>query len=86
MIQVIMYSRHGCHLCEEAWRTLQELERRYGLELSSVDVDTDVELQRLHGERVPVLVVNGKEWMWGQINRVWLERGLAASLAARSSS
>jgi len=77
-LRVVMYTRQGCHLCEEAWRLLEELRGRYALELEAVDVDGDAELVRLHGERVPVIVVNGKERFWGGVNRVLLERLLRA--------
>jgi glutaredoxin len=75
-IQVTMYTRTGCHLCEEAWHLLLELGRRFPLHLAKVDVDAEPELIRLHGERVPVIAVNGKVCCWGRINRALLERAL----------
>ena len=75
-IPVLMYTRQGCHLCEDAWRLLVELRGRYDLELESIDVDGDAELARLYGDRVPVLVIDGIERLWGRINRVLLERHL----------
>jgi glutaredoxin len=73
-----MYTRQGCHLCDEAWRMLGELSKRYALQLETVDVDSAAILQQRHGDRVPVLVINGKERMWGRINRVLLERQVRA--------
>ena len=77
-VQVVMYTRQGCHLCEDAWKILEDLRSRYALELEAVDIDGDPELVRLHGERVPVIVVEGKERCWGRVNRVLLERTLRA--------
>jgi glutaredoxin len=77
-VQVVMYTRQGCHLCDEAWQMLHEMKRRYTLRLEKVDVDSAVDLQQRYGERVPVLIFNGKERMWGRINRVLLERQLWA--------
>jgi glutaredoxin len=77
-VHVVMYTRQGCHLCDEAWGMLRELSQRYPLQLETVDVDSAADLQQRHGERVPVLVINGKERMWGRINRVLLERQLRA--------
>jgi glutaredoxin len=71
-----MYTRHGCHLCDDAWRLLIELRARYQFELESMDIDGDPELARLYGEKVPVLVINGQERLWGRVNRVLLERQL----------
>jgi hypothetical protein len=79
-IQIIMYTRRGCHLCEDAWQLLVDICSRFDARLKSVDVDGDTDLARLHGERVPVIAVNGKVCCWGRINRVLLERELRAAL------
>jgi glutaredoxin len=77
-IRVVMYTRAGCHLCDDAWQMLGEFQARFALDLKRVDVDTDADLARMHGERVPVIEVNGKERFWGRINRVLLQRQLSA--------
>jgi glutaredoxin len=78
VVRVVMYTREGCHLCDDALRMLEALRKCYDVELETVDVDSAPELVQLHGERVPVIVVNGKERFWGRINRVLLERQLRA--------
>ena len=77
--RVVMYTRNGCHLCDDAWKILQELRHRHGFQLKAVDVDGDTELVRQYGEHVPVVVVDGKERLWGRINRVLLERMLRST-------
>jgi glutaredoxin len=77
-LRVVMYTRSGCHLCEVAWTLLEQLQPAFGYELELVDVDHDPGLAQLYGEKVPVLVIGGKERMWGRINRVLLERLLRA--------
>lgn len=77
-VSVLMYTRQGCHLCDEAWHLLEELAERYPLRLEKADIDADPALRARHGERVPVLVIGGKERMWGRINRVLLERQVRA--------
>ena len=27
--QVVVYSREGCHLCDEAWQLLEQFQKRY---------------------------------------------------------
>lgn len=51
-----LYSRQGCHLCDEMLEVLRQLQGpgRFGIEV--VDVDSDPGLARRHGERVPVLM------------------------------
>jgi glutaredoxin len=81
---VELYSRAGCHLCDVAHEQLTRARRRYGFALRVIDVDGDPELRRRHGERVPVVVVNGRERFWGRFNPVLLERLLAAGAARLS--
>src|SRR5262245_22653235 len=77
-LQVVLYTRRGCHLCEDAWQLLEQAQRRHGFALSTVDVDKDPELAAAHGEKVPVVAVSGKVRFWGRINPVLLDRLLRA--------
>ena len=55
MRQLILYSRPGCHLCEDVAAQLEPLLRgRATLEI--VDVDSSVALERRYGLRIPVVV------------------------------
>ncbi len=76
--QVVMYTRRGCHLCEQAWAQLEEARQDYGFALSQVDVDAEPELVRQYGECVPVVVVNGRVRFRGVVNPVLLRRLLCA--------
>lgn len=51
-----VYSRPGCHLCEEMWRQLQGLQREIPFRLTLVDVDEIPEMRMRYDTRVPVLV------------------------------
>jgi glutaredoxin len=61
MKRVTLYTRVGCHLCEEAERVLQEEQAATPFQLDLVDVDRDPELARRYGVRVPVVAVDGVE-------------------------
>lgn len=71
---VVMYTRRGCHLCEEAWELLERAQRRHGFALRQVDVDGDPELVRQYDTCVPVVVIDGRVRFRGTVNRVLLER------------
>jgi glutaredoxin len=77
-VEVVLYTRHGCHLCEDALRTLEAARRRYGFRLSAADVDSNSQWQREHGEHVPVVTVNGRVRFRGRVNAVLLARLLRA--------
>ena len=59
MIRLSLYSRPGCHLCEEMRREVEQLLGDLPHEWDVVDVDRDPELARRYGESIPILFVNG---------------------------
>ena len=50
-----LYTRVGCHLCEEMKRQLEQFQQQYHFSLNVVDVDADSYLKLNYGERIPVL-------------------------------
>lgn len=59
--ELILYSRPGCHLCEEALEELVALHGEgYLFELREVDIESDETLLRSMLERIPVLELNGE--------------------------
>jgi hypothetical protein len=74
---IIMYTRHGCHLCDEAWDQLRQQQPRYHFRLEKQDVDTDSTLVELYGKCVPVVIFNDKVRFRGGVNPVLLKRLLA---------
>jgi glutaredoxin len=79
---VVMYTRQGCHLCEQAWQQLEQAQHRYQFALQQVDVDADADLVREYGECVPVVVINGRVRFRGVINPVLLKRLLSGERPA----
>lgn len=77
-LRVLLYTRQGCHLCEQAHRLLTDEQRRYAFTLESQDIDTDPQLIKQFGEWVPVVSVNGKVRFRGSVNGVLLARLLRA--------
>jgi glutaredoxin len=58
---VSLITRSGCHLCEEAEAKLTELSGSLGFELELVDVDSTRALANEYSDRVPVILIDGKE-------------------------
>jgi len=81
-----LYTREGCHLCDSAQEALLQEQRRFGFALEVIDVDTDSDLARLHGDAVPVVAVNGKVRFHGEVNAVLLRRLLRAESRTRRGS
>lgn len=58
--RVIVYSKPGCHLCEDALRLLQELRGAYDLAIEEIDITTDRTLFKKYFEKIPVLFIDGR--------------------------
>jgi glutaredoxin len=57
---VVVYSRPGCHLCEEAMEVIVALhDEGYRFALHEIDIESDELLLRRHLERIPVVEVDG---------------------------
>jgi glutaredoxin len=78
MMQVIVYSRPGCHLCDEAIQLLAG----YGLRAHEVNIDENPDLRSQYNTCVPVVEMDGKVRFRGHVDPVLLERLLAHSSSA----
>ena len=58
MRQVQLYSRHGCHLCEQALETLEFLQNELRFEIVEIFIDGDSSLEDKYGEQVPVIQID----------------------------
>jgi glutaredoxin len=71
-----LLTRAGCHLCETAAETLQRIGAEAGLRPEEVDVDADPELQAEYGDRVPVVLLDGREHSYFTVDVERLRRDL----------
>ena len=60
-LEVVLYTRPGCHLCEEARRALDRVGRQLPMRVESVDIDRHDFLRRAYAEEVPVIWVRGEK-------------------------
>lgn len=81
-LRFILYTRAGCHLCEEALRTLNAERTQWDFSVEAVDIDGDVTLKEKYGECVPVVTVDGKVYFRGRVNAVLLRRLLRGRMGA----
>jgi glutaredoxin len=57
---VTIYSRTGCHLCENAEATIASLKDELNFELEIKLIDGNQELEKLYGHEVPVIHIDGE--------------------------
>ena len=56
-----LYTRPGCHLCEQMKAVIARVARRRPLALVEVDISTDPGLERRYAHDIPVLLIGGLE-------------------------
>ena len=71
-MEIVLVTRHGCHLCDEALASLRSL----GVEPELRDVDADDQLHALYDWRVPVVLVDGRVVAEGRVNRDALRKSV----------
>jgi len=58
---VTLYTRPGCHLCEEAKTTIAPLLREFGAVLHEVNIDEDEILRERYSYDVPVIYIGARK-------------------------
>lgn len=71
-----IYTRPGCHLCDEAKEVLRAAEKRFHIEIVEKNVETDGAWKRAFGQEVPVVFINGRKAFKYRIPPKELERYL----------
>jgi hypothetical protein len=71
--QLLVYTRAGCHLCDDAL-TLLAAHRRWLPDAAMVNVDHDPRLVEKYGNCVPVVLLDGKVRFRGRVSPELLRR------------
>lgn len=66
-MRLTLFSKPGCHLCEDLRRLLDELQPAYGFVVDEVDISADADLFARYRYDIPVLMREGRELARGRI-------------------
>jgi len=61
VIALTIYSRPGCHLCEEMKAIVERVARRIQVTVEEIDVSGSPALEERYESEIPVLLVDGKK-------------------------
>jgi hypothetical protein len=61
MILLTVYSRPGCHLCDDMKAVVDRVARSIPSTIEIVDISGDPDLETRYGLEIPVLLVDGKK-------------------------
>lgn len=75
--RLVLYSKPGCHLCDEMKHLIDRVATRIDLELEVVDISTDPALQDRYGLEIPVLLIDGRKAAKYRVTERELEGKLA---------
>ena len=56
-----LYSRPGCHLCDDMKVVVHRVARSIAITIEMVDISADPQLEARYGLEIPVLLVDGKK-------------------------
>jgi glutaredoxin len=73
---VTLYTRPGCHLCDEAKSVIAPLLREFGAALREVNIDEDPVLKERHGWDIPVIFIGSKKVAKHRVDRDQFRRQL----------
>jgi glutaredoxin len=59
--EVTLYTRPGCHLCEEARTVVAPLLREFGAVLCEVNIENDAVLEERYGWDIPVIFLGARK-------------------------
>ena len=65
---VTIFSRHGCHLCDVALEVLESMKSELSFTIEKIYIDGDADLERLYGEQIPVIQINGEHHDFWRVN------------------
>ena len=77
MITLTLYSRPGCHLCDEMKAVIHRVAESTPLQLEEIDISTSHDLEERYGLEIPVLEVGGKKAAKYRISEEELRKVLA---------
>jgi len=61
LIPLVLYTREGCHLCEEMLAVVESLRAELALDVQCIDIGGRPDLEARFGTEIPVLFVAGRK-------------------------
>jgi glutaredoxin len=73
---LILYTRHGCHLCEKAKEVISALQGEFDFDYNECDIELKDEWTEKYGLMIPVVTINEEEVQYGRIDKTLLCKAL----------
>ena len=76
--RVTLYSRPGCHLCEDAREVVARVCADLGETFEELSIDDDEALRARYADEIPVTLVDGRQHDFWRVDETRLRAALAA--------
>jgi thioredoxin-like negative regulator of GroEL len=85
-LRLVLYTRPGCHLCDEMKAEIARARLGSSCTLAEVDVDSDPDLAGRYGLSIPVLELEGRPLFKGRCTAEELQQKVERARRARASA
>ncbi len=85
-LQVVLYGKPGCCLCDECESLLRGLQSEFGFTLQKIDISRDETLRERWKCHIPVVTVNGHNRVALRITEARLRRALLRAQRAQTTN
>lgn len=76
MIEVTIFSRHDCHLCDVVLRIAEQVRTEVPFTLTRMNIDEKADLAARYGDRVPVVLIDQVETFAGKVTEGEFRRAI----------
>ena len=85
MLEVVVLSRHDCHLCDVVMRIAEAVQSEIPFTLTRMNIDENADLAARYGNRVPVVLISQIEALSGKITEGDFRRAIQNAKGDRLS-
>ena len=75
-VRIEMFSRPGCHLCDEARDVIEQARSHFPFEFRIINIENERKLEAAYGAEIPVVRINGNKAFKYRVDSQELERKL----------
>lgn len=79
-MEMIFYTRQRCPLCEKGKQVLIELQKEWDFTIVERDIDTNDQWTEEYGLMIPVVVFEGEEIQYGQLDKMFINEALTKKI------
>ncbi|MFQ6172276.1 glutaredoxin family protein [Oryzobacter sp. R7] len=76
-VRVLLLGRDGCHLCDTARATIEQVAAELGVGWEERSIDDDPDLRERYAEQIPVTFVDGRQHDYWRVDAARLRAALS---------